>query len=86
MTRSQKKWLVVLHRVGFVESGGWGRGQRNRPLRALVREGLAEESYGPRNSLLTVHGYLAPADFIGPFMPATSETLSSVCAFLGGRQ
>ena len=85
MTRAQKKWLAVLHRVGFVEHGGWGRGQRNRPLHALVRSGLAECDFGPRGSLLTVYGFLAPADFIGPFMPPTSETLRGVVCFLNGR-
>lgn len=82
MTRAQKKWLLMLYRVGFVECGGWGRGQRNRPLFALVKAGLAEFDCGPRDSFLTVQGFLAPSDFIGPFMPATSETLQAVVKFM----
>lgn len=41
LTRAQKKWLKILRERGFVETGGWGNGQRNRPLFALVDEGLA---------------------------------------------
>lgn len=81
MTPAQKKWLEVLRETGFVECGGWSRGQRNRPLRALVQMGLAEEGYGPRNSFLKVYGFMPTGDYEASKPPKT-ETLRTVAAFL----
>lgn len=81
MTRAQKKWLKILRETGFVERGGWSRGQRNRPLRALVQMGLAVEDFGPKGSLLMVDGFMPVGDF-ALCKPPKSETLSSVVKFL----
>ena len=81
MTPAQEKWLKVLRETGFVERGGWGRGQRNRPLMALVESGLAVEGYGPKDSFLTVDGFMPTGDF-NPTIPPHSETLGMVVAFL----
>jgi len=45
LTQAQKKWLTALNETGFVEFG-WSmrNGQRNRPLRTLIRLGLAAET------------------------------------------
>ena len=81
MTRAQRKWLKVLHETGFVEHGGWGRGQRNRPLFALVAAGHAVFDIGPKGSFLKVQGFM-PSDNVTPIKPPQSETLSSVVSFL----
>lgn len=83
MTPAQKKWLTALRERGFVERGGWGRGQRNRPLRALCALGLAYEGYGPKDCLLQVDGFF-PVDGPEPTKPPQSETLTFVTTFLGG--
>lgn len=62
MTRAQKKWLEELRREGFVQYGGWGKGQRNRPLWALVEMGQAEFGWGPRNSFIQTQGFLLRED------------------------
>lgn len=57
MTRAQRKWLEIARSQGFVQMGGWGQGQRNRPLWALVRMGLLEVGHGPKNSFLKAEGF-----------------------------
>ena len=56
---TQKRWLAKLNRSGFIASGAWGNGQRNRPLNALVAEGLALRGWGPVGSMLKVEGYIS---------------------------
>lgn len=58
LTRAQRKWLAILRQDGFVEAGGWGRGQRNRPLNVLVELGFARFGWGPEGSFLQMQGYL----------------------------
>lgn len=81
MTRAQKKWLKVLNDTGFVEMGGWGRGQKNRPLFALCNMGLATFDIGPPDSCLKVQGFL-PAAFGPRNKPPQSPTITGVLAFL----
>jgi len=57
MTRAQKKWLHKLQNDGFVTMGGWGDGQKNRPLWALVEMGLAKFGWGPLDSCLRMQGF-----------------------------
>ena len=82
LTRAQKKWLKILRERGFVETGGWGNGQRNRPLFALVDKGLAVFELGPKGSFLKVQGFAPVGDY--PVTDPQSETLSRVVTFLGG--
>jgi len=83
LTRAQRKWLYKLRTHGFVEAGGWARGQRNRPLRALVEKGLAVEGMGPKDCMLQVHGFSPVGTY--PINKPISETLTGVVSFLGGR-
>ncbi len=57
MTRAQKKWLKKLEADGFVSMGGWNRGQRNRPLRALEALGYCEFGWGPVDSSFKYQGW-----------------------------
>lgn len=57
MTKAQRKWLQILNDRGFVSTGTWNSGQRNRPLRALVKMGLAVEGMGPKDSFLKCYGF-----------------------------
>jgi len=82
LTRAQQKWLHKLRTHGFVERGGWGRGQRNRPLFALVEKGLAVYGYGPEGSALKVEGFAPVGDH--PVRKPISETLTSAITFLNG--
>ena len=58
LTKAQKKYLGVLARYGFVEHGGWNRGQRNRPLGRLASLGYATMDYGPPGSFLKTFGFI----------------------------
>lgn len=62
LTPAQKDWLLKLKKAGFVSRGGWGDGQRNRPLDVLCKKGLAVETWGPKGSFLKTQGYeITPA-------------------------
>jgi len=58
LTKAQERWLREINREGFVEMGGWGSGQKNRPLFALVDMGLAEFGFGPKGSFLKTQGFM----------------------------
>lgn len=56
LTRAQSRWYKTLERNGFVEFGGWGNGQKNRPLQKLVDLGLARPEWGPIGSMFKTQG------------------------------
>ncbi len=57
LTPAQEKWLMVLRHEGFVAMGGWGNGQKNRPLFRLCELGFAEFGWGPKGDFLQCQGF-----------------------------
>lgn len=82
LTKAQARWLAELRGSGFVEHGGWGCAQKNRPLNKLVSLGLAYTDYGPAGGFLKTYGYLPVGDYDTGINYKNSPTIMMAANFL----